>query len=220
MKPEFWLERWQKGQTGWHQPRPLPLLTEHWAALHLPYGTRVLVPLCGKSLDVAWLAAQGLSVLGLELSPLAVSQFFAEHKLEPTRSDVAHGVRWQANGIEILCGDLFQLSPALWSDCGAIYDRAAIVALPPATRQRYTEHIYAHLPHGCQGLMATLEYPQTEMQGPPFCVEETEVRQLLGTAWSVTRRDHRELLEHEPHFRERGLTRFATTLYELQRATT
>src|SRR5690348_18017582 len=87
MRAEFWLERWREGRTGFHRDTPMPLLLRHWPALALPRGSRVLVPLCGKTLDMPWLAEQGHRVLGVELSPLAVEQFFAGQGLAPTRSE-------------------------------------------------------------------------------------------------------------------------------------
>lgn len=217
MDHEFWLQRWQAGQTGFHQSRVLPLLQKHWPALGVPAGGRVFVPLAGKSLDMLWLAAQGHPVLGVELSPLAVQQFFAEHGLTPTVHESRYGRHHVAGSIELICGDAFALDAAVLSDCAGVYDRAALIALPPALRARYADELYGRLPAGCHGLLVTLEYAQAEMQGPPFSVEETEVRQRYAARWNVDLLERRAILDQEPHFAAVGLTALSTALYGLRR---
>ena len=91
MDAEFWLERWREGRTHFHQTRITPLLQKYWPTLAVPKGGRVLVPLAGKSLDMVWLAAQGHAVLGVELSQLAVDQFFEENELRPATHESVYG---------------------------------------------------------------------------------------------------------------------------------
>src|SRR5690349_2839653 len=141
----FWLDCWREGRTGFHRSEVMPLLEKHWPALEVPRGTRVLVPLAGKTLDMLWLAAQGLRVLGVELSPLAVQAFFAEHGLEPQRHASACGEHYVAGEIEVIQGNVFDLDAATLAGCMAIYDRAALIALPPAMRQQYVQSVYARL---------------------------------------------------------------------------
>lgn len=217
MQAQFWLDKWQVGQTGWHQAKPSPLLEAHWPTLNVPPQTRVLVPLCGKSLDMAWLTTQDLRVLGVELSPLAVEAFFAEHGLSPEKQQAADGVHYTAGNIEIIQGDLFGVAAATLTSCGAIYDRAAIIAQPPEQRRRYADEIYAKLPAGCRGLIITTEYDQTEMDGPPFSVKGDELDILLGQDWAIDCVDRRAILDHEPKFRDRGLTHLDIAVRALQR---
>jgi len=217
MHAEFWLQRWREGRTGFHRGEPLPLLTKHWPELGLPAGSRVLVPLCGKSLDMAWLVAQGHRVLGVELSPLAVAQFFDEHGLAATRHDSPLGTHHVAGNIEIIQGDVFGLDDATLATCSGVYDRAAIIALPPPLRERYARELYARLPAGCRGVMVTLDYPQHELEGPPFSVEEAEVRARFGDAWKVELLERRDILANEPKFRQDGVTSLHTGVYRLQR---
>ena len=101
MDAAFWLQRWQEGQIGFHRSDVMPLLEKHWPSLQLPAGSRVLVPLCGKSLDMHWLAAQGHRVLGVELSPLAVTQFFEEAGLTPVRTTSPYGEHFRAGPVEV-----------------------------------------------------------------------------------------------------------------------
>lgn len=218
MDAEFWLQRWREGRTGFHQDRVMPLLEKHWPALALPADSRVFVPLAGKSLDMIWLAAQGHRVLAVELSPLAIEQFFTENDLTPIEHDSPLGRHYVAERIEVIGADVFDLSQADLADCAGFYDRAALIALSPADRQRYASQLYGRLPSGCRGLLLTIDYPQAEMDGPPFSVAEAEVHRLYDARWTVTRLEEREILSREPKFAERGLSRMSTGVYRLEAA--
>ncbi len=217
MEHEFWHQRWQEGRIGFHQDNVTPLLCEHWPALAPARGSRVFVPLAGKSLDLAWLAAQGHRVLGVELSPLAVEQFFAEHRLAPQVRESRYGRHYCAGNIELICGDAFGLDTDVLADCAAVYDRAALIALPPSLRQRYASQLYACLPPGCRGLLVTLEYPQQEKDGPPFSVGEREVRELYGRDWDVAMLARHDILSRQPGFFAEGVTALETAAYRLSR---
>ncbi|WP_028840115.1 MULTISPECIES: thiopurine S-methyltransferase [Thermomonas] len=216
MHPDFWHQRWQQNQIGFHQSTPTPLLQKHWPALGVPAGARAFVPLCGKSLDMAWLAAQGHRVLGVELSRLAIEQFFAEHGLQPAIEDSRYGTHFRAGDIEIICGDAFGLDAELLASCSAVFDRAALIALPPALRRSYAGELQARLPAGCRGLLITLEYPQAERDGPPFAVQEQEVRELYADAWRVDLRERRPIPADHSGF-VNGVSSLQTAVYALQR---
>ncbi len=219
MQPDFWQERWREGRIGFHQDRPLPLLCKHWPTLGIPADARVFVPLCGKSLDMAWLVERGHRILGIELSELAVQQFFNERGLAPDVHDTRHGRHYVAGPYELIVGDAFKLDTEVLGDCTAIYDRAALIALPPDLRQRYAATAWHHLPSACTGLLVTLEYPQHEKDGPPFSVEEPEVRQLLEPDWNITLLERRDILADEERFREAGVTMLHTAVYKTIRRT-
>lgn len=217
MDADFWLQRWQEGQIGFHRSDVMPLLEKHWPSLQVRAGARVLVPLCGKSLDMHWLAAQGYRVLGVELSPLAVAQFFQEAGVEPVRTVSQYGEHFTAGPIEIIQGDAFGLEPALLADVEAVYDRAALIALPPALRRHYLDTLYAALPSGCRGLLITLEYPQQQKDGPPFSVGQAEVEALFASPWQHVLLERRDILDQEPRFQAEGLTALTTAVYRLRR---
>lgn len=217
MEPDFWQQRWREGQIGFHQDAPTPLLLKHWPSLDLPAATRVFVPLAGKSRDMAWLASQGHRVLGVELSRDAVEAFFTEHGLQPQRRDSRCGMHYSAGNIELICGDAFALDAAALADCSAVFDRAALIALPADMRQRYVGELHARLPPGCRGLLITLEYPQAEKAGPPFSVDETEVRALYARDWEVTTLERRDILAGQPRFIEEGVTTLETVVYRIDR---
>lgn len=216
MNPEFWHQRWADNQIGFHQDTPTPLLMKHWPSLGIAPDARVFVPLCGKSLDLAWFAAQGYRVLGVELSQLAVEQFFAEHGFEPEVRASEYGRHYRAGEIELLCGDVFALDAEVLRDCAAVFDRAALIALPPELRQRYVDEVYAKLPAGCRGLAITLEYPQVEREGPPFAVPEAEVHVLYGRDWGIELLERRPIPPEHPGFVS-GVSRLETAAYALRR---
>lgn len=216
MNPDFWRQRWQDKQIGFHQAAPTPLLLKHWPSLGVPAGAKVFVPLAGKSLDMPWFAAQGHRVLGVELSELAVAQFFAENGLRPEIRDTHYGRHYEAGGIELILGDAFGLDADLLRDCDAVFDRAALIALPPELRRRYANELYAKLPAGCRGLLITLEYPQAERDGPPFSVPGDEVRALYGCDWDIDLLERRPIPPEHPGFVS-GVSRLDTAAYALRR---
>lgn len=222
MEPDYWIQRWQQGRTGWHHDKPMPLLIEHWPALEVPPGTRVLVPLCGKSPDMIWLARQGMRVLGVELSAVAIESFLAENHLHASMHAGTGGTHYgitdpPGGGIEIIQGDIFEADRAVLASCDAIYDRAALIALPTPVRRNYVRDVYGALPAGCRGLLITLAYPPQEMAGPPFPVDDDEVRHLFEAGWDIDRREHRDILASQPHFSEQGVTALHTSVYRLDK---
>jgi thiopurine S-methyltransferase len=215
MNPDFWHERWQKNEIGFHQPEINAHLQDFWAQLAVPAGGQVFVPLCGKSRDLLWLRAQGHRVLGVELSPIAVRDFFSENALTPQVT--RHGVfeRYNADGLTVLCGDFFALTPEIMQDVAGVYDRASLIALPPALRPRYAAHLAAILPAPAKVLLVTMEYPQAQMNGPPFSVSEEEVRRLYEPRYRVMRLFAKNILDENPRFRERGLSTLSEQVYLL-----
>jgi len=217
MQPDFWHQRWHSNQIGFHRDTPLPLLLKYWPALGLETGSQVFVPLCGKSLDMLWLAEQGQRVLGVELSELAITQFFDERGLSPETRQSEYGTHYHAGAWELICGDAFALSPKVLQDCTGVYDRGAMIALPPKMRETYVNTVWHRLPTGCQGLLVTLEYPQAEKNGPPFSVEENEILQRFANICAVELLERRDILNNEPKFQAEGVTELHTSVYRLRR---
>lgn len=217
MEEAFWQARWHSNQIGFHQGEVNPWLLRYWSTLGLPAGSQVLVPLCGKSLDLLWLAEQGHRVLGVELAEKAVLDFFAEWGVEPEVGELGALRRFSAGQVEILQGDFFALTPETTRDCVALYDRAAIIALPPTMRKAYAEHLARLLAPGCEGLMVTLEYEQARLDGPPFSVPEAEVRTCLEADWKVALLEREDVLENNWKFASRGLDALHEPVLRLQR---
>lgn len=217
MESAFWLERWQRNEIGFHQESVNTYLQAFWSRLGVLPGSTVFVPLCGKSRDMLWLAAQGYRVLGVEISPIAVEAFFTENGLVPERSVTGAFAQWRRDELTLLCGDFFALTPDLLQGVAAVYDRASLIALPPPLRERYAQHLASLLAPGTKLLLITLEYPQHQMQGPPFCVLEDEVRALYEGAFEVTSVQRENVLDRNPRFRERGLTDLQERVYIVNR---
>lgn len=185
MEPDFWHARWQQRQIGFHQADIHPLLRQFWATLNLPADSEVLVPLCGKSKDMLWLHQQGHAVLGVELSEIALREFVDEHQLSAAPVQHDHYCGYDLADMTLLCGDFFHLSAADCAEVRAVYDRAALVALPPEMRQRYVEHMLTVLPGGCQLLLISMESAGLGDRGPPFMVNEAEIREHFRRARTI-----------------------------------
>ncbi len=188
MNPDFWLSRWREGRIGFHEGAPNAFLRAHLAALGA--SRRVFVPLCGKTEDLAFLAAHGHTVVGVELVEDAVRAFFAEHGLAPAVTSRGALTEYASGPITLFVGDVFAATPALLGPVDALYDRAALIALPEALRVRYAAHLRGLLPRGADGLLVTVEYPPEAMEGPPFSVPEAEVLRLFD-GLSIARLDRR-----------------------------
>ena len=205
MDPEFWHQRWESQQIHFHQRQINPLLQKYWSRLSLSPTARVLVPLCGKSLDMLWLAEQGHAVTGVELNRQAVEAFFSDNDLLPRYQRRGALDSYRFAQIELLCGDLFELSDEPLGGFEAIYDRAALIALPQAMRQRYVEQLKSRLKVDGQLLLITLEYPAELRQGPPFSVEQAHIESLFGDGFEVQRLAEEQLCEQSDDFSRRGL---------------
>ncbi len=203
-----WLARWGRGQTGWHEAGGNTALRKFWPRLSA--GSRVLVPLCGKSPDLLWLAQQGHDVTGVELSEIAARAFFAEtgisFKVESRgRLSCFQGLE---QAVSIVCGDYFQF---LDDPFDALYDRAALVALPLDLRPDYVEHTKNLLKVDAAQLLITLEYDQSKANGPPYSVLSDEV----GIYWPGLRKagDLSALNNMPPKFRDAGIDEFVEAVW-------
>ena len=227
MDPEFWHERWRTRQVGFHQSAPHPFLERWWPSLGVPARSRVYVPLCGKSLDMVWLAVRGHRVVGSELSALAIEEFFGEHhRAEQPASTPAGEPTVEVRGpfqvhrrgaYELWQGDALQLTPALLGPVQGAYDRAALVALPPAMRGSYARNFAALVPKGSRTLLVAFEYAQHVKAGPPFSVEPDEVQQLYGGAFRVEELERIDIIDDSPRFAAAGLNALYEVAYSLTR---
>lgn len=217
MHAEFWQARWANNEIGFHSPQVNPYLQRYWPALGLAQGAQVLVPLCGKSVDLAWLAGQGFAVVGVELAQCAVEDFFREHGLEPQITQDGVFQVYRAGAVTFYCGDFFALESRHIAQCAAVYDRAALIALPEAMRERYVTHLAALLPGGAQILLVSLDYDQAQMAGPPFAVNDEGVQRLFARHGQVDLLECCDVLADNAKFVQRGLKRLDERVYRLTR---
>jgi thiopurine S-methyltransferase len=217
MEPQFWQNRWRNGQIGFHQAYVDRSLQRHWPALNLGAGSRVFVPLCGKSLDLLWLRDQGHFVTGVELSATALEAFCMENGIPARRRVSATFDIYETENMELYCGDFFKLTPSLLGKPAAVYDRAALISWAPELRTAYAGHIAALATPGTHMLLITLEYPQAQMSGPPFSVTRDEVEKLYSRVFEIQELSRQDILADEARFRSLGVTSLSEVCYDLVR---
>jgi thiopurine S-methyltransferase len=217
MEPDFWHERWARGEIGFHQHDFNSHMQQFAGLLGIGPGAHVLVPLCGKSLDMLWLLNQGYRVIGVELSKRAIEDFFTENSLEHRVGNVSGASVFRRERLEIYCADFLNFDLSEIPPVDAVYDRASLVALPEAMRQAYAERLSSLVPAGVKSLLVTLDYPQEEMCGPPFSVSHDEVEALYGEHSDIERIWSEDCLANEPRFKKKGLTRLDEQVYLLSR---
>lgn len=220
MDPSFWHERWRTGQIGFHQSVVHGFLERWWPTFRLAAQSRVYVPLCGKSLDMAWLAARGHRVVGTELSPIAISDFFAGQSLAPASERHPGFTVHRAGPYEIIEGNALELDAALLGPVDAVYDRAALIALPPELRVHYSKSLTRLVPAGAPLLLVAFEYPQSLKEGPPFAVLPDEVERLYGGAFDTREIERVDVIQESPKFIDAGITALYEVAYHLQRRST
>ncbi|KXZ73721.1 Thiopurine S-methyltransferase [Acinetobacter venetianus] len=184
MKHEFWHDKWQSNNIGFHLSNPNPLLIKHIHSLNLQPQARIFIPLCGKSLDIHWLLEQGFHVTGIDLSPIAIEELISELKLEFTVSQVGDLTHYLHQSIDLYVGDFFELNIDHISKIDATYDRAALVALPEHMRETYTQHL-VQLTQNAPQLLISFEYDQDLLAGPPFSVPEQEIRKYYASHYQI-----------------------------------
>lgn len=186
MEHDFWHDLWANKEIHFHEGEPNSLLVNHFPSLGLERGERIFLPLCGKTRDIAWLLDLGYRVAGAELNETAVKELFEELGVEPRVEKVAELHRYSAPDLDIYLGDIFHLSKHLLGPVHAVYDRAALVALPPETRTRYTAHLL-EITAAAPQLLITFQYDQSKMEGPPFSISFEEIESHYGDAFEIKR---------------------------------
>jgi thiopurine S-methyltransferase len=217
VRPEFWQERWRNSQIGFHQSAIDRHLKAYWPGMGLAADSGVFVPLCGKSLDMLWLRDRGHSVIGAELSAIALEAFCIENGIAARRRQLNDFDVYEAEHLRLFRGDFFALTPQLLGEPGAVYDRAALMSWAPELLGRYVRHMTALTMPRTQTLLIVLEYRQNEMQGPPFSVSAEEVERLYARHHEIRLLGREDILENEPRLRSRGLTQLHEVCYELTR---
>lgn len=205
MEPEFWRERWREGRIGFHRSDVHPLLQRY--AERFAKGARILVPLAGKTLDMHHLVERGHAVVGVELVESAARDFFAEAGLSAVEDRTRGGhLRLAGGGVELIVADFFDTRPHELGRIDAVYDRAALIALPPDLRARYAAHLATLLEKDAGALTITVEYDPKEMSGPPFSVTRAEIEAIFGGPFEIFPVAKEDVLERNPSLRQRGLS--------------
>ncbi|MGE4611496.1 MAG: thiopurine S-methyltransferase [Paracoccaceae bacterium] len=187
MDENFWHKRWENNKIGFHQGEANVMMVDNFHALSLAKDSRVFVPLCGKTRDIAWLLSEGYRVVGVELSELAVRQLFSDLGVEPRVSTAGKLQHFKASNIDIYVGDIFNMSAKFIGTVDATYDRAALIALPADLREKYASHV-SRITNTAPQLLICLDYEQTVMQGPPFSIDKDELIRVYGDQYNLTKR--------------------------------
>lgn len=167
MEAQFWFDSWEQGgsKTSFHRPDLHPYVTEYCTPEFLA-GKRILIPLCGKTNEIAWFQQYADHVIGVELVQTAIQQYFDEHPQAYTKD----GNRYEAERLTIINDDLFSLTVEDVGYIDFVYDRASLIAFPLDMRMEYLSKMDALTPIGCQTMLITLEYFPL-LQEPPFSVD-------------------------------------------------
>ncbi|MGF1514616.1 MAG: thiopurine S-methyltransferase [Elainellaceae cyanobacterium] len=185
MDPSFWNQKWKQNSIAFHKSEANPALVKYFEQLSLAKGDRIFVPLCGKTLDIAWLLSEGYRVAGAELVEMAVEKLFDELGVEPELSTAGKAKRYSAKDVDIFVGNIFDVSKEALGPVNASYDRAALVALPQEIRNRYTAHL-TDITNNAPQLLITFEYDQSAMAGPPFSIGREEVEQHYSASYDIS----------------------------------
>lgn len=218
MQNDYWHQKWQRSDIGFNQLEPNKLLQRYFPVLQLQNGSRVLIPLCGKSVDMIWLASQGLKLIGVELSPLACEAFFTENKIPFTIEKTGDFVIYSNPDISLYAGDFFKLKPQTIGPVDGIYDRAALIALPDELRQAYARHLTQFFTEKTRMLLITTCYDQSQMPGPPFSVDEQEVNALFKPACTINCLYEKTINKLPEHLRNKGLIEAREMAFEVSRS--
>jgi len=218
MDADFWHSRWQEQRIGFHQKEINSYLKEIWPDLKRPKGSLVFVPLSGKSVDMLWLADEGHKIIGVELSSIAVADFFTENDIDVTIDKSINDLElWYSTDISLYAGDFFNLTAEQLSSIDAIYDRASLIALPKEMRPDYADHLTKITPKNTPVLLITMEYHDSEMNGPPFSVNEKELYALFEKGFSISKIKEIDALQSSPNLKKRGLTKMVEKCWLLKK---
>jgi thiopurine S-methyltransferase len=212
MEREYWLNRWIENRTGFHVKGVNPLLERFWPQVAPSGSGRALVPLCGKSEDLRWLAERSHEVVGVDLSPLAARAFFEEQGIACAEQPEPPFTVFRGEHIIYYAGDILDFTTEIGGQFDVIYDRAALIALPPTIRPTYARHVQSLMAVEGRGLLISLEYDTSRMEGPPFSVPEDEVRPLFSS-FQVDKLHEYDCLDDEPRFKERGVRWMKEVVY-------
>lgn len=214
MQISYWQSRWQNNNIGFHNPEVNSYLVEFFDVVIPPNASSVLVPLCGKTKDLLWLRDKGLHVIGIEAVQVACEAFFLENQLDFSIRKRFGFTIYQADQLEIWCGDFFKLPDEIIQNCSFVYDRACIVALPIELRNKYAAKINGCSPN-THVLMHTFSYDQEKMSGPPFSVPDEEIQLKFGTNWNIHTLFDNSVLQKYERYRTKGLDQLSEAVYHL-----
>jgi len=213
---QLWKQCWRDEHTDdFHQVLVNPLMKKFWPGLELAPGSRVFVPLCGKSLDMLWLAQQGHEVIGVELSPIAARDFFRENGLQAVKRQMGKFTLWRHGKISILCGDYFSLNKADLGQFDMVYDRAALTALTEEARRQYVAQLNRLVPNGIRILLLTIEDALDDATMSQSMGVDDEITKLYSAGFDIDLAYVESVFEPDPDAQDQALRRAEYKVYRL-----
>ena len=212
-----WISRWESNRIGWHAEQVNRHLVQYYDRFDLSTEEAIFVPLCGKTNDMLYILESNLKVIGVEMSSIAIEQFFSENQMDYDVSKVDRFILYEGAGIKLYCGDFFDLKLKHLENVMAIYDRASLIALNEDLRQKYVKHLSDIIALDARILLLTLNYPQHQRSGPPFAVSKEEVDQLCNGSFDIHELYCIEDIENEPMFQNLGVDFVEKAVYLLQK---
>jgi len=189
----LWLERWKNREIGFNQDEVNAFLVKYFERLNLKADSKVLVPLCGKTIDISWLLSQGYDVTGIELSETAIVELFEELNVQPEIRTMGELILYSSKNLKVFVGDIFKVTSAMLGKIDAIYDRASLVALTKDLRVEYTAHL-RDITNNAPQLLLCFEYEQSLMNRTPYSVEESEVKKHYAEYYDVALLSREEIV--------------------------
>jgi thiopurine S-methyltransferase len=211
-----WISRWNNNQIGWHKQDFNSRMIKYLPELQLQAGDTIFVPLCGKSLDMIYLTKQGFKVVGVELSEMAVCDFFTENNISYHTQQDGNFTVYISDNITIYQGDIFNINTRHLQHISAIYDRASLVALNPQLRSEYAKLFNGIIACGVRYLLLTLDYDQEAIDGPPFAVNKAEITTLFNQ-WNIQLLESVNDIDNEVKFKSSGLQLLNKDTYILRK---
>ncbi len=212
-----WISRWENNRIGWHADQVNRQLVEYQDKLNLSPGDTIFVPLCGKTKDILFLIKKQINVIGVEMSSIAVEQFFSENELSYSITNVDKFILYEGHRVKIYCGNYFDLEFSHLQKVNAVYDRASLIALDVELRRKYVKHLNDIIDDDVRILLLTLDYPQHQRSGPPFAVSKSEVDELFRVSFQCRELECINDIENEPMFQNLGVDFVEKAVYLLQK---
>ncbi|XP_069814051.1 thiopurine S-methyltransferase-like isoform X1 [Dendropsophus ebraccatus] len=183
---EDWKKKWETKDIWFHKKNIHPLLAEFINEMQ-DGRTKLTIffPLCGKAVDMKWLADMGHNIVGVDACEIGLKEFFAEHDIPYTEEAVA-GIpgakvfKSASDNISLYCCSIYDISESVIGKFDGMWDRGAMVAVNPRDRERYATIMLSLMAKDCHYLLVTVEYDPKLHGGPPFYVPESDLENLLG----------------------------------------
>ncbi len=218
---DFWAQRWEQGRIGFHSQQVNPQLVKYAdrliSGLTLESAPRILIPLCGKTVDITWLEDQGCDVVGVEIVEQALEDFHSEQGRQFYVISENGFNAWTSGRTALFQGDFFEIDHSVIGTVTGVWDRAALVAVLPELQQKYADQLVALTRKGARVLLRTFAYDQSAMQGPPWSVSPQTVQTIFGERFRIELLESQELIDVLHKFRDRGATSFIGSTWLLTR---